>query len=61
MSHHAAEDPSIMTSAGVLVYVVLSVTDRFFARISDLIYIPAATIGIMLMIAGIARARRARE
>jgi hypothetical protein len=54
------KNPSLITSAGVLIYVLLSVTDRFVVSIADHIYIPLAITGIVLALAGIIMTRRTR-
>ena len=53
-------NPSLITSAGVLIYVLLSVIDRFVVSIADYIYIPIAITGIALTLAGIVMTRRTR-
>lgn len=53
-------NPSLITSAGVLIYVLLSVIDRFVVSIADYIYIPIAITGIALTLAGIVMTRRIR-
>ncbi len=54
------KNPSLTTSAGVLIYVVLSTIDRFVVSIADHIYIPIAITGIALTLAGIVMTRRTR-
>ena len=39
--------------AGMLIYLVTSIVNRFFVTIPDAVYIPLAVVGIVLMIAGI--------
>ena len=43
---------SWLTSIGILIYVISSIIDRFFYKISDYIYIPLIVIGIVLCIIG---------
>ena len=43
---------SFIGSIGILLYVVLSLIDRFFYQIPDYIYIPFAILGIGIIIAG---------
>lgn len=54
------KNSSVMTSAGVLIYVLLSLTDRFVVSIPDHVYIPVAVIGAIFVLAGIAVSRRTR-
>ena len=46
------KDRSLISSIGILLYVVLSLTDRFFYNIPDYIYIPSAIVGIVIIIVG---------
>ena len=46
------KERSSIGSIGILLYVVLSVVDRFFYQIPDYIYIPLAILGIVIIIAG---------
>ena len=46
------KERSFISSIGILLYVVLSLTDRFFYEIPDYIYIPLAVLGIVIIIAG---------
>ena len=39
-------------SLGILLYVVLSLIDRFFYKIPDYIYIPLMVLGIVIIIVG---------
>ena len=43
---------SFIGSLGVLLYVVLSLIDRFFYKIPDYIYIPLMALGIVIIIVG---------
>ncbi|MBR2724734.1 MAG: hypothetical protein IKB72_04785 [Ruminococcus sp.] len=43
---------SFMASIGILLYVVLSLTDRFIYKIPNYIYIPLAIVGIVIIISG---------
>ena len=43
---------SFIGSIGILLYVVLSLIDRFFYQIPDYIYIPLVILGIGIIIAG---------
>ena len=43
-----------MVSIGILLYVALSLTDRFFYQIPDCVYIPLAILGFVITIAGVA-------
>ena len=42
----------LLRSIGILIYVVLTIIDRFWFNIADYIYIPIALIGIALLIVG---------
>ena len=46
------KERSFMVSLGILLYVVLSLTDRFFYKIPNHIYIPLMVLGIVVIIAG---------
>lgn len=46
------KERSFIGSIGILLYVILSVIDRFFYEIPDHIYIPLAVLGIVIIIAG---------
>lgn len=46
------KERSFIGSIGILLYVVLSLVDRFFYQIPDYIYIPLAILGIVIIIAG---------
>ena len=46
------KERSFIGSIGILLYVVLSLIDRFFYKISDYIYIPLAILGIVIIIVG---------
>ena len=43
---------SFIGSLGILLYVVLSLIDRFFYKIPDYIYIPLMVLGIVIIIVG---------
>ena len=42
----------LLRSIGILIYVVLTIIDRFYFNISDYIYIPIALICIAILIIG---------
>lgn len=44
------KERSFIGSIGILLYVVLSLIDRFFYKIPDYIYIPLAILGIVIII-----------
>ena len=46
------KERSSIGSIGILLYVVLSLIDRFLYQIPDYIYIPLAILGIVIVIAG---------
>ena len=46
------KERSFVGSTGILLYVVLSLIDRFFYKIPDYIYIPLAILGIVFVIVG---------
>ena len=46
------KERSFIGSIGILLYVVLSLIDRFFYQIPNYIYIPLAILGIGIIIAG---------
>ena len=46
------KERSFIGSIGILLYIVLSVVDRFFHKIPDYIYIPLAILGIAIIIVG---------
>ena len=43
---------SFIGSLGILLYVVLSIIDKFFYKIPDYVYIPLAILGIAIIIVG---------
>lgn len=46
------KEKSYLGSIGILLYVVLTVIDRFFLEIPDCVYIPLAILGIAIIIIG---------
>lgn len=46
------KERSFIGSLGILLYVVLSLIDRFFYKIPDYIYIPLMVLGIVIIIVG---------
>ena len=46
------KERSFIGSIGILLYVVLSITDRFIFEIEDSVYIPLAILGIIIIIIG---------
>ena len=46
------KERSFIGSIGILLYVVLSLIDRFLYQIPDYIYIPLAILGIVIIIVG---------
>lgn len=46
------KEKSFISSIGVLLYVVLTVIDRFFFEIPDNVYIPLAVSGIAIIFSG---------
>ena len=46
------KERSFIGSIGILLYVALSLIDRFFYAIPDYIYIPLAIAGIIIVIIG---------
>lgn len=46
------KEKSFLGSIGILLYVVLTVIDRFFLGIPDYVYIPLAILGIAIIIIG---------
>ena len=46
------KERSFIGSIGIILYVVLSLIDRFFYKIPDYIYIPLAILGVVIIIAG---------
>lgn len=44
---------NIFKIIGLLIHVVLTIIDRFFVNIKDVIYIPIAIVGLILLIVGI--------
>ena len=46
------KERSFIGSLGILLYVVLSLIDRFFYKIPDYIYIPLMVLGILIIIVG---------
>ena len=46
------KERSFIGSLGILLYVVLSLIDRFLYKIPDYIYIPLMVLGIVIIIVG---------
>ena len=46
------KERSFIGSLGILLYVVLSLIDRFFYKIPNYIYIPLMVLGIVIIIVG---------
>ncbi len=46
------KDRSFIGSIGILLYVILSLIDRFIYKIPNYIYIPLAILGIVIIILG---------
>lgn len=49
---------SIFTTVGMLIYLIVSIIDRFVLELADYIYIPIMIAGIILMIIGIIQNKR---
>lgn len=49
---------SIFTIIGILIYVIMTITDRFIVKLEDYIYIPIAIVGIAFIFIGIIIDRR---
>ena len=45
-------DPVILRMIGILMYIILSLVDRFIYKIPNFVYIPLAILGIVLIIVG---------
>lgn len=52
------KERSFIGSLGILLYVVLSLIDRFFYKIPDYIYIPLMVLGIVIIIVGLLLIKR---
>ena len=46
---------SILTVIGILIYLVLTITNRFIYKIPDYIYIPISLMELIIIIIGIVR------
>lgn len=46
------KDKSILISVGIIIYIVMSGIDRFVYHIPNVIYIPVAILGIILILIG---------
>ena len=46
------KERSFIGILGIILYVVLSLIDRFFYKIPDYIYIPLMVLGIVIIIVG---------
>lgn len=44
---------SVLTTIGILVYVIYSLVDRFIIEIPDIVAIPVMILGIVLILTGI--------
>lgn len=54
------KERSWLVSIGIMIYVILSVVDRFIYEIPDYIYIPIAVIGIIIIIIGFVKDKSKR-
>lgn len=54
-------DPAILRMIGILMYIILSVVDRFIYQIPDFVYIPLAILGIVLIIIGFIAEKKLKE
>lgn len=52
------KERSFLGSIGILLYVIVSIVDRFIYEIPDYIYIPLAILGIVIIIVGFILDRR---
>lgn len=52
------ERVNVLTSIGIIIYVVTSIVDRFIVEIADYIYIPVLIIAILLMIISAVKNRK---
>ncbi len=52
------KERSLIISIGILLYVIMSVVDRFIVSIPDWIYIPIAILGIALIIIGFIKSKK---
>ena len=55
MEEVVIREPNYLVRAGSLLYLALSVTDRFFLSIPDGVYIPLCLVGLGLIVAGFVR------
>lgn len=53
-------DSTILRIIGILMYIILSVVDRFIYKIPDYVYIPLAILGIILIIIGFIIEKKAK-
>ena len=51
------KDRSFLISIGILIYVIISIIDKFFYKIPDYIYIPIALIAIIVCLIGFIKDR----
>lgn len=49
---------NIFTLVGMLIYLILTIIDRFILKIANYIYIPIMIIGIIFLIVGIVENRK---
>ncbi len=52
------EKVNVLTSIGIIIYVITSIIDRFIVEIADYIYIPILIIAILLMIIPAVKTRK---
>lgn len=58
MKENSVKERSLIISIGILLYVIMSVVDRFIVSIPDWIYIPIAILGIALIIIGFIKSKK---
>lgn len=52
------KDKSILISIGIVIYIIISGIDRFVYHIPNIVYIPVAILGIVLILFGFLKDKR---
>ncbi len=54
------KDKSILIKAGIVIYIVMSGIDRFIYHIPNVVYIPAAILGIACILIGFFKSKKSK-
>lgn len=52
------KEKNILITIGIAIYAILAVVDKFICHISNVVYIPIASVGIILILIGFIKDRK---